>query len=660
MGKKEDLAMSLSRASSKPLKKNREILEGALVFAISQPSKGMKDVEDLERMGVDVVVRGISVGWRASPQTMRKRSKAVKRIFEEAKRRGILWSAMITGSAIYPDILPEGDISLYASRDAHGRVIPTRGWYQGCLSNPKFREFVKRVARAAIEAGISAIHYDEAYSRWFWRKPLPCFCDHCIRLFREWLKREVSPEKLRKLGIESLDNFDYRQYLADRGLADKPWRSPLHDEYWRFLLYSTIEFEREIVRDARRFCQEKLGEDFVANSNQYDMAHLSAVLVAESLIYDFKNIGTGTGRLPPHETLIPQHLMASACVPEKKAVTFLDLQRPSLPPEAEGQLFRWFAAEAYASGAFFALHHRFSLWEGPVGQLARIGRFVKGNPHLFRGTLPLANVGVVFSFASQIWDMYPLHWEHALSLPCHSRVYYEACKALLLSAFQFEALFLGEGRLFPADLAMAQAGRLREIPVEVYKAIILPETYALSDENLELLRRYALSGGTLVLLGECGSLDERRRGRRVDPFSDLARKGRAIRLEKQGFRKALPSVLGQKVGVKPIALPLDPPLPVDSRVGPVFLLTRRDSTGRRLLLHVINQAFRKGQGFRPLPKLKVALRVAGKFSGARAFSPDWEEGSRPKEVEARPLGKGWWALTLPPFEVWEVVEVMKG
>ncbi len=633
-------------------------LQGALVFAISQGTATLEDVKELESMGVDLVVRGISCGWYASPKDMLERSMAVGEALRESYKRKILWSAMITSSAIIPDILPEKDVALYADRDAQGNVIKIAPWWQGCLNNPHFSNFVKEIAKSSIDAGIVGIHYDESYGHWFWTYPVPCFCDYCIEGFREWLKKE-KPPILKDLGISDLEKFNYRDFLAQGQLQDKPWESPLHPEYWRFLLYSTLEMEKEIVEESKGYCRGKWGKELIANANQYDMVNLCAVVVGESKIYDFVNIGWGLDRLPPRSSYIPSYLASKAIGYDRPVVMFLDIQEEpavfaSLSERGKGQLFQWLSAEAYSSGCFYALHHRFSLWKGPVNELVRIGRFVKAHPHLFRDTKPSPDVFLLYSFASNIYDMFSKYWGRK-DMPDHSKAYDVVGQMLTNCGVQFAGLFLGEGRAFPNSVATCEKGAFSKLSPQDFPHIIVPSAYALTAENIRMLRNYAEAGGKLLLLGRCGEYDEKLQKRVADPWGDLIRKGRVTYLP--DFFENPPHVqleklvgLLEKGGWTPRVVEL-------SAKPSTHKIIRRSKDS--LILHFINKNFREGEGFKPVNDLKVVLKLPPGFkptSKILYYSPDWDS---PKEGKVA-LKEDSVFLSLPSFDVWLIGELKGG
>ena len=203
---------------------NLDILHDAKVFAICQPGNTEADVRALREMGVDVVVRGVHGAWHQSPDSARAGQQSKLPLMDLSRELGLCFATMITSAAIYAEDVPAGKYETWVTRDAQNRMLPVGNWHQGCLNNPEYREYVKTMARAVIDGGADGIHYDESYAKYYWMKPLPGFCDHCCAQLRDVLRAKYDAQTLReRFGIEDIEGFQYRDYLAARGLADKPW-----------------------------------------------------------------------------------------------------------------------------------------------------------------------------------------------------------------------------------------------------------------------------------------------------------------------------------------------------------------------------------------------------------------------------------------------------
>lgn len=644
--------------------------KNAIVFAMAEIGETMDDVNNLAVMGVQVVVRGVSNGWQATPKAMRQRTEKIRNLAEAARQKGILWSSMITSSAVFPDIVPEESVEPYAARDAHGRLIPTETWHQGCLNNPKWREFVKAVARATMDGGVFAIHYDESYSRWFWMRPMPCYCDHCIAQFREFLKAEG----------QAVPFDNYRAYLQANGFADRPWRSPFGMDYWRFLIYSTLEREREVLDDARHYAKERYGRPFYANANQYDLGTLSALLLGECNLYDFVSIGTGLDlrfrkgkrwqhvkRLPPDYTSLPHYLVAKAAAPDKPVTMFLDIlhEEPDfsavLPLEGKEQLMAFFVGEALAGGGSFALHYRFWNYRGPLNALKRLGQFQRRYEPLLRtkpsGDWSKANsprIGVLFSFASYIGDMPAMHWGE-MELPAHALSVYGLCTTLLHLNLPFEVLLLGEGKVFPYDRVSSSSGFRLPTPAfaKEFPLLVVPTAYALSDANLAFLRRYVQAGGLLLILGQFAKSDERFRQRTDDPTKGWARTERwdedwEVTLSGDDPSLALRLLKRlEEFGFAPMAVSL-------TEEPTIWAVPRKAEDA--WVLHLLHRRFDPKQGWAESGDLRLLVRLPKGETKIEALSPEWEGAISVSILER----KGDYALLqIPSFRVWQMLVFQK-
>lgn len=603
-------------------------LSEARVFGMCQEPHNEEDIRRLAELGCDVIVRGISCAWHASPQQARERMASKEKLLALSRELGITFCTMITGSALYPEIVPEGKLEQWASRDAKGQIIPTASWHQGCLNNPEFRAFIRDIGRAVIDAGADGIHYDESYSRWFWMRPIPCFCDHCCAALREWLGQRFSADELHeRWGITDLANFNYRQYLAEHGWADEPLRSPLHPQWWLMQLHSTARWERWIVEDNKAYAREHYNRQLVTNANQYMMATLSAAVAMESTIYDFVNIGTGLGVSyrdqaghhhlsisPAEASLIPTYLMARAATPDKPVVVFLDIQDhpqrlAALREHDEGLYMQWLLAEAYLSGCYFAAHYRFSNYEAPIQPQAEATRFFREHSGWYRGSKPLAEVGVLYSFPSQIWDMYGLHWAGSVDYPVHSTAYYGACEALLRANVQWDTVFVPDGSLFP--------GRLTAEALMPYRVVIAPSMYCANDAEIAALAEYMRRGGKVIIAGPFAEYDAAFDKRTAKLPAELSR---AIRIAdslepamdpaRADLEASLVQAIVDEAGLTPRVMVADP-------AANLLVRVRRPAEGRALLVDIINRDFSWDRGFRPSPSTKLFLRLADQFAAAR-------------------------------------------
>ena len=144
------------------------------------------------------------------------------------------------------------------ARDLDGnRVLPAfmKDWgsYWGCANNPDFRRLWLEHAKRQMDAGADGIQMDgpriNEGGMISWGG---CYCEYCMKGFREALKKHRSAEQRRSDGIGNIQTFDYASLLrADRGKdsispKDRLVRVTLQRLFHRFQRYSVLAFYQEM------------------------------------------------------------------------------------------------------------------------------------------------------------------------------------------------------------------------------------------------------------------------------------------------------------------------------------------------------------------------------------------------------------------------------
>lgn len=121
-------------------------------------------------------------------------------------------------------------------------------WYWGCNNRPRFMELSAARAAALLTAGADWIQFDDwglVVSAAGWGGA--CFCDDCMAAFRVYVEQDLSEDRRRELGMEDVQPFDYRSYLAERhGVRD----AQSYKAKKRVLPTTAVfeDFQRESVR----------------------------------------------------------------------------------------------------------------------------------------------------------------------------------------------------------------------------------------------------------------------------------------------------------------------------------------------------------------------------------------------------------------------------
>ena len=284
-----------------------------------------------------------------------------------------------------------------------------------CLNDPAFRDYLMARIRAVIDTGADGIHIDEFHTRYFTRQE--GYCQDCLEGFRDYLEAKYAPADLQSLyGIADVQSFDFRERLAEEGNLGTPPRSPLHKEWWLYQLTRLVQAEKDIISSSKSYAQAK-GKDFLFNANSYEPEQ-NPDRALEMTLTDFAAIGTGMTlhlrkagrfiselRIPPSYSYLPLYRMAQGVTPDKPVTLFIDgpggtAVMNSLTQQQQRDIVRWMFAEAYAAGARFHVPYPSLDYYAPLEECQQYVRFIRDNRTVYEGAQHLADVAVLFSYAS--------------------------------------------------------------------------------------------------------------------------------------------------------------------------------------------------------------------------------------------------------------------
>lgn len=268
--------------------------------------------------------------------------------------------------------------------------------YTGCCNQPAFRELFFTAAKRQVQIGVDMLHVDDSAMNANWvRGGRACFCDACRAGFREYLRRVHTPAELAVLGIDSLDDFDYREHLKAHGVLDaatyrqKFSTLPLTPDFIAFQIEST----RQFYRDFRNVLDEASPSKRIAVSvnEGLPVAAADGRLVHADLV-DFYH-----GEVSDREF--------AASLAGNKSAEGLGMQFISTPlPLGTADGLRTLAL-SYATGQLQLVPWDIYMGSDEVGSLPRyfgtreeFGAaydFIHDHPELFDGAASMAEVGVL-------------------------------------------------------------------------------------------------------------------------------------------------------------------------------------------------------------------------------------------------------------------------
>lgn len=265
--------------------------------------------------------------------------------------------------------------------DKDGKPLPS--WYGGdyrpaCMNNPDWRAYEKTMVRMSLEAGEDGIFFDNPTVH-----PQGCYCEHCIKKFGAFLKRDDA------------DVTALRKFATDRPRDFMRFRCTIAEDF----LGEMRTFARTINPKALITCNNSLNSPEVFFSqcrgygyNIFEMSKVEDLVVVEDM--------ASQPRVLPDGKFVeygPVYEMLHAISHGKTvvAVTIADGDYHTPP-----NLVRLAMAEAAAHGAAYL---SWPTWPQNVRQKMIDGirpqaDFLREHADLLNGTTPLVDVTIPLAF----------------------------------------------------------------------------------------------------------------------------------------------------------------------------------------------------------------------------------------------------------------------
>jgi hypothetical protein len=519
-----------------------------------------------------------------------------------------------------------------AQRDIHGEPChalwiecPDREHWNWMMdrNNPVWREYLKAIIRIQIDAGAHGIHFDESEVPLTSLQYGGCFCDTCVRGFREYLQAMPEDDRPAELAGEDLSDFHYGDWLLKRGFDFKGRyaSTPLFYDYTRFQERNITRYFRELADYAREYARSR-GREVLISGNFFNLfEHYYALEPSvDVIVTEMRNTlwrqpewyrhAAGFARGKP---LVVAENPYGGVVAE-----FVE----GLKHGRSHDRFRQSLYEAAALGVNMSVPY--GAWMGSVIEdafyaphdlAAEIQGFIADHEHLYGGDPTWAEVGVVYGIVSNA------RARSVVELPADNRENVMA-EGDVLSFDRVSRILCASAQ--PYDVMFFPDGDLREDSLRVddlmgYRTLVVPACDVLTAAQADLLEAYAAGGGTLVVLGELGAnLGDRTKEILTRPEVAVA--------DAFGFELEL--------------LPNGPQVRVVEGESDVALTLQRVDAG--CALHFIRYDYdQEADRVPPLDRLVMDVRLPFEVAGVEGFSP---EGSL--TVEYAPADAGAVRLTL--------------
>lgn len=496
---------------------------GIKVFSIVFEVQGWEFPAAFDEKGnfkaLNVVPEGETQDWYGLREFSNgKHNKAFKTTLKDYFPDGIINSAGETVT----DLWTECAAVDYNGTPIHAQWVEVVGHkhicYQTCRNNPVWRTYLKKIMEIQIDAGVPGIQLDECELPITSLRHGGCFCRDCRSQFTEHLKELRSKGKLpHEYDYIELDGFDYGEFLKSRRISfpadDKG--VPLFRQYWEFQLRAVKKYFTELVDFAKKYGMDKYNREILVSGNFFNLMpvyfpieNTVDVVITEmekTLFrqpYWYRYVAGFSGNKPvivaenPYGGIIPELLNQL-----DKGIGY--------------DLYRIFLLEASAYGCNMSVPY--GGWMGntikdafypPRDVTEEIQTFLADNESLFAKASG-SNTVVLYSWQSNYWteatkastgnvegkeESILFFTPTDINDPKTSRQpFWESIKALSDEQVIYDVKMLADGDLREDDFALSD--------LEAVELLVLPDCHDLTQNQVDVLYKYAESGRKLFILG---------------------------------------------------------------------------------------------------------------------------------------------------------------
>jgi hypothetical protein len=207
-------------------------------------------VKRYKELGVNLLVMPLhkGMGLKAEAGSI----DATRMLTEIAHRYGIKVAGYVGSTMFYETFyLEEPDGPGWEQVDARGRPMYYNYGDQtfrhaACRNNPGYRAFIHNVVRVGIDdIHLDMFHFDQL--QW-WPEPWSCHCKYCQEGFRTYLRKKYTDDQLKaRFGFVNLHGIRVPDFNLDSPPVSSPseLKDPLRQEWARFRCASLAEWWEE-------------------------------------------------------------------------------------------------------------------------------------------------------------------------------------------------------------------------------------------------------------------------------------------------------------------------------------------------------------------------------------------------------------------------------
>jgi regulator of replication initiation timing len=348
-------------------------------------------------------------------------------------------------------------------------------------------------------------------------------------------------------------------------------------------------------------------------------------------------------------------------------LNFINPFEPSPPTRDISNLVRLRVAEAYASGCImlvpFGTGHPSEGW--PTKRLvlgserphvAAYYRFISENRELFKGVKTKADVALIVSIPTMVWNFIPALGIRVGDIDYQQEIFGWA-RALESMGIPYDILLLGMDGILSTD----SHTRLKS-----YSLIIAPELSHISDIHLQAILDFLKSGGRLIVGPSFGIYDEMHNPRPSDRLSTVFSHPNVLRTERwlgRDYQLTLENLTPSQhlfsLMKGAVETFLTSRMVITNASQNVYIsVLSQKLPDERLIVHLVNYDYRydsEKDWTIPASNIGITLKIPPMFNPANVtlISPDI-----PSPIPLTfQLGDGSLSFTVPSLKVWDIIVI---
>ena len=439
-------------------------------------------LQDFEDYGVTFV------SWGGAPKP---NAKWFARLVNNAKENGTLYGAKIgtvTNWQGFINFAPDELMDSVCRRVDGEPIIISRLkniTYQGypayyfCTNSPKFREYLKRNVKVAMESGAEGIMMDDPLGTAFvalWAAG--CYCSHCMTKFQKYLKENYTQSELMKKGIVDVELFDLRKYHLE--FANLPAKKRLlYKEFLDFQFVSSAEMFREVMNYALKIRRKPVPVSGNINPANRFFGHL----LTDVDYYACECRMSATSGFINEATSLLTFKIADA-LNRPASIMGYGTDHAFIAEKNLPGMIRCWVAEAYAFGNYFKAPYTLWAYSKDKGahyyqprhksEVAPMYQFIKYHADFFDDYEVVTKVALVLSY----------------------KAYRKGSKSVETLINQLADLNMPFEIIIAGDKALKVHFVADELAK--YDTVIVPSDAILAPVDGEVLRRFKANGGMLI------------------------------------------------------------------------------------------------------------------------------------------------------------------